>query len=207
MAINDEIRKPEILTKIGKLASAGMSWTGISKVLDAENKITAGPNAVKGAYETYAARTTEIIAGDSELKGLIKADVLDVVDQMKRINAETWHIINDLQESSNKQPDTVLRALKEIRGQLELNMRLSDMLSQRVDFSKVNKAELTQNIINIYEGLQKDGFGEIEKCPRCGYQKCGENATQIQSILKKRDLVEIKANETSGNNTEQTDLP
>lgn len=161
----NDIRDPDVLREIGKLVSSGVSYTGIAEQLKTKG-IETTAQTVKRVYDQYSHRTTDIIAGDKELKAMIKADVLGVVDQLKAINAVTWDIINDLQ-AKQKQPDSVLKALREIRGQLELNVQLSERLTNTVDFGKVNKVELTQNIVNIYEKLKKDGYGDIKICPKC----------------------------------------
>lgn len=180
---NDDIRRPEILTKIGKLASAGLSWTYIADMLKKEDGIDAAPQLVHKVYEEFTHRTTAIIAGDQKLKDLIKADILGIVDQMKAINSTAWDILAELQQSKVRQPGTMLKALKEIRGQLELNMRLSERLTSSVNLDKVNKVELTQNIVNIFEKLKKDGYGEIEICPVCGFKRAPDPMNVVKSLI------------------------
>ena len=153
----NDIRKPEVLKEIGKLRSSGMSFQGIAKTLSGKYGLKKPNHAsVQKAYEVYASRQGEVIAGDEELKQGIKEAVLDTKDQLVKLNEMVWDIIKDAETSKDK-----LNAAREILNQLRFQEQLINKLTEGFDFNNLNKLEVTKIVVNNLEQLEKDGYIKI----------------------------------------------
>jgi len=165
MNIRDQIAEPEILVKIGKLHSSGMSISGIRAKLKEENNIDAGFMAIKSAIRTYSTRSTEILTGDSELKKEIKEVILDTKSQLQAVNELVWDLIKEAKDQGKLNLQTAVPALKELREQLRLNEEIMKRMTDNVDFRQMGKIEMTQIIIEKLEVLEKQGYIKVLNQP------------------------------------------
>ena len=156
---NKDIRHPDILVKIGKMISSGMSYPSICNSIKDEWGINTTANYVKKVYETYSARRTEILQGDLELKSEIKQEILDWKDQIGRLNRMTWSLLDEAKG------DLKLKAMREVRGQLELQNKILGRLEDSMTGKVINRIQITQDVIRTLEQLEKDGMITILRRP------------------------------------------
>ena len=157
----NDLRSPEVLTEIGKLRSSGMSFNGIAKEISRTfNLKEPTVLAVQKAYNIYSSRSSEVIAGDDELKKGIKEAVLDTKDQLVKINSIVWEIIQSAETPKDK-----LGAAKEILNHLRFQQQLITKITEGFDFKNMNRIEVTKIVVNNLEQLEKDGFIKILNKP------------------------------------------
>lgn len=163
MQTKDLLAEPEILLKIGKLHSAGMSVSAICQKLRQENGIKAGYAAVKSAIKTYSTRGTEILAGDDELKGEIKEVIINTKKQLKDVNELIWDLINVARKDGQLHLKTAISAVGEIRKQMEFQEKLLNRMEEGIDYTKMNSVHMTQIIVDNLTVLQESGYIKILK--------------------------------------------
>ena len=161
MNLADQLAQPEILLKIGKLNSAGMSLAGIRQMLRNENNIDANIVAIKRALNTYSIRGQEVLAGDKELKNEVRNIILDTRTQLKAINDLTWELIKEAKDQGHLNLRDAVPAIKELREQLKLSEDLIERMNSNIDYSKMGKVEMTQIIIEKLEILEKQGYIKV----------------------------------------------
>lgn len=159
-----DIRHPEILKFLGKCASTGMSWPGVVRAIEKEYDVRTTPAYVKKVYETYVQRRTEIIEGNEELKEDIKNEILNWKDQIHRINQATWEIINNL----DTDPDKKIKAMAEVRKQLDLQNKILDRMETNITQQDMNKIEMTKFLFAQLKKLESDGMIKILAIPGQG---------------------------------------
>jgi hypothetical protein len=165
MNIKDKLAEPEVLKKIGKLYSSGMSYAGIAQKLREEDGIDCLGSQVRKVHSIYQVRSQEIIAGDEELKNEIKETVLNTKKQLKEINKLVWELIEKARAEGKLNLENAIPAVREIRTQLELQEKLLSRMEEGVDFRNMNKIQMTQIIIENLQVLERDGYIRILNNP------------------------------------------
>jgi len=160
--IVSKIRNPDILVKMGKAYSAGMSISKIQEMIEKENGIKAHTDTIRKNIELYKTRRTEIIQGDQELKKDIENIILDTKTQLTEVNNLMREILND----ARVKKELRIAAANQILHQLEFQQKLLTRLTEEVKIQQVNKITISQTVINSLESLEKDGFIKIIKSPR-----------------------------------------
>jgi len=159
--MNDNLRSPIALKKLGELRGTGMSWTAIQQTIERELEIKASLPTIQNAYKVYCARSSEIVAGDDELKNTLKEAVLNTADQLKEINNIMMGILKEARTASGDK----IAASKEILNQLYFQEKLLNRISQGFDWGKISRVEYTKISINNLEELEKAGYIKILKKP------------------------------------------
>ena len=116
----DDLYEPEVLKDLGVWRATDIGWTAIQHKLKDKYNIDAGPSAIKRAYNRFVAKTSEIIASDDAVKKALVKPILDIADQLEKINKITWSMLDNI--DSNDQ--IKLSAIKEIRTQLDMQERI-----------------------------------------------------------------------------------
>jgi hypothetical protein len=160
----DSLRNPKALRKIGEMRGAEASWTHIQKTLEKDLGIKASLPTIQNAYNIYAARSSEIIAGDEQLKGALKQAVFDTAERLKKIGK----IMDDILDAARTSPDTKISAAKEVLNQLYFQEKLLNRIEQGFDWGKISKIEYTKISINNLEELEKAGYIKILRRPGQG---------------------------------------
>jgi len=86
--IIDRLTEPAVLKRLGELRATGCSWKKIRETIEKEFNMhhVVNTTSYKRAYEVYAVRSSEIITGDEEVKGILKKAVLNTAEQLEEIN-------------------------------------------------------------------------------------------------------------------------
>ena len=166
---NDDVRTPNVLRQIATLRSSDISWGGVAKKVSEMLNREVSAVVVKNAYDTFAARSTDIIAGDEELKGLLKSTVLNQADQLKEINAHVMNLMQTLAKKTKnataKEMQVLISAAREIREQIQLQANLLNKMDEGWNTNKINHVEYTKISINNLSELEKGGYIKILKRP------------------------------------------
>ena len=193
--MRDELRNPKVLKKLGELKSAGMSWVAIKQTLERELGIKANISTIQGVYKIYASRSSEIIAGDDELKGALKQAVFDTAERLKKIG----RIMDELLDQARTSAGDKISASKEILNQLYFQEKLLNNIQQGFDWGKINKIEYTKISVNNLEELEKAGYIKILKRP--GEVIDVENIKEAEFEEEEKDVQE--GNEEHNDNDTQ----
>ena len=118
--MNNELRDPKALKKLGELKSAGNSWVEIKNILESEMGIKTSVPTIQSAYNIYISRSSEIITGDEELKNSLKEAVLDTATQLKEVN----NMMRDILKQARTLTSDKISASKEILNQLYFQEKL-----------------------------------------------------------------------------------
>jgi len=156
----DELRNPQVMAKIGELRSAEMTWGGIKDAILAEFNIDVNTEALKGAYDIFAARTAEIIAGDEELKGVLKKSVVKASDTLGMIHNRVSDMLLRSEHEEN-----VLGAARELMRLIELQYKLLNNFKEGFSIDKINRIEYIKVSRDNLDELAKAGYIKILRRP------------------------------------------
>ena|GEM_PF-3828633 len=189
----DELRTPEMLQKLGEWRSSGWSWTKMASAASADTGKKIDVPTVKRAYDIAALRTTEIIAGDEELKGKLVSVVFDQAERLKKITKVCDDLLDELMESK-KDPHAILGAMREVRDQIRLQKELLDRMNEGFDVKHINRLEYTNISINNLNELEKSGYIKILRKPGQPYDPEAKEvvmltAEQLKELNKKGILM------------------
>jgi len=147
----DSLRNPQALRKIGEMRGAEASWTHIQQTLEKDLGIKASLPTIQNAYNIYSARSSEIIAGDDQLKGALKQSVFDTAERLKKIG----RVMDEMLDQARTTPGDKIAASKEILNQLYFQEKLLNRIEQGFDWGKISKIEYTKISVNNLEELDK----------------------------------------------------
>lgn len=176
----DEIRDPKILSKIADYRSLGSSWTFISKKIREEFNIEASDMALKRAYDSYISKATELVSQDDTLKYAIKGRILQVEDQLKKVNESMMSILS---QRYVKDSDKV-SAAREILRQLQFQEKLLERLKEGFDTKRISRIEYTKVSVNNLEELERLGYIKVLRKPETTEIK---QVLEIEEVDKKED--------------------
>jgi hypothetical protein len=156
----DALREPEVLKKLGEWHAQELSNEGMIRNLRTQFQIEATAAQIKSAYEVYAVRSAEIIAGDAELKGALKETVVRAADTINMINERVSGILLRSPDEAN-----ILGAAGQLMKLLELQYKLLNHFKEGFNIDKVNRIEYTKVSINNLDELSKAGYIKILRRP------------------------------------------
>lgn len=187
MSFKNELYEVDVLKRIGELRATGTPFTVIALKLKEEKGIDVTPTTVSSAYDKFVGKTSEIIASDDNIKRELLKPILDTANQLKKINEFTWDIIDDFEtENSDK-----LKAIKEIRGQLELQEKILNRMSESLNPTNISKLEYTKMSIKNLIELEKQGLITINR------------RMDEPIILKEADYKETTESDTTDNGVDE----
>jgi len=157
----NELRNPEILRKLGEWKGAGQTWKTIKVTLERDCGIKASLPAIQNAYDVYSARSSEIIAGDENLKATLKEAVLDTANQLKEIN----NIMREIIADAKGKPESKIAAAREVLNQLYFQEKLLNRMMTGFNMQSISKIEYTKVSVNNLEELEKAGYIKVIKRP------------------------------------------
>lgn len=156
-----DIRHPDILVDIGRKVSAGMTWAEVAESLETELGIKSSPAYVETIYARYATRRNEILTGDNQLRDQVKQEILDWKYQLQKINKQTWEILEDAQ----MKPEQKLKAMAEVRQQLELQNKIVERMENTFTSKAMNSMDITRLVFAQLSQLEKEGMIKILRMP------------------------------------------
>lgn len=156
-----DIRHPDILIDIGKKVSAGMTWAEIAESMEKQFAIKTSPSYVEKIYQRYAARRNEILSGDAALRDQVKQEILDWKGQLQKINTQTWQILEDV----SMKPEQKLKAMGEVRAQLELQNKIMERMENTFASKAMNSIDITRLVFAQLQQLEKEGMIKILRLP------------------------------------------
>ena len=156
--MNEDIRKPEVLTAIGKWKAGGINWTAIQRQLKQDFDIEAIPKTIKKVYDTYIEHRSEIIAANKDIKDVIKAEINDTVIDTKKTLKKIHEFVTEMMERARGSDDRLaLDCSKEILNQLYYQERVLNRMQAGVNIENINKIEITQIVVKKLDELEKMG--------------------------------------------------
>jgi len=158
-----KLKDPDVLIYAGKLYSSGMNYSDISRNIQEKFGIEANSTQVKKIIALFQNRKSDLIEGDNKLKQMVKGAILDTKKELERIHQECIDILDEAKRIKDFR--SRISAIREIRGQLELQEKIIQRITSIGGGSKINKLELTQVIVNSLEDLEKQGVIKILKKP------------------------------------------
>jgi len=161
----DRLRESNNLARLGELVYKNYSWKYIANKLSQELNIKVGEKAVKNIYDEYKAKRTEILTEDEELKQDVKNTIIDVDDQLKRINNITNNLLDNLIDDGYEDKDMVLKVVREVRGQIDLQTSLVKKLTEGFDEHKISEQKYIKMSLDNLEQLEKNNYIKILRKP------------------------------------------
>lgn len=156
----NDLRDPTVLKKIAELKSAECSWQHIIDTLEADMGIKTSIPAAQNAYNVFVSRSSEIMAGDEALKGVLKSVVYNVSDKLKKIGDKMDQIL----DMNRATPDQWIAASREILNQLCFQQKMLNTMQQSFDWGKISKIEYTKvSTVNLEELDKADHIIIIRK--------------------------------------------
>lgn len=194
--MNDDIKTPEVLRNIAALRATDTSWIGIADKISKMVNREVSPANVRSAYEIFASRSADIIAGDEELKGLLKTTVIDQADQLKQINGYVMNLMKKLANKTDvKEMQAMINAAREIREQIQLQANLLNKMGEGWDTNRINRIEYTKISVNNLTELEKSGYIKILRRPgskdKINFREEEISITekQLQELIEKHKLI------------------
>jgi hypothetical protein len=179
--VNEELRTPENLAKIGQLRGSGNSWAMIQRELSTEMTTRPSIDAIKSAYEVYSSRSAEVITGDETVKEVLKEAVLDTAGQLQEIN----NMMREILSQSRTQTGEKIAAANQILKQLSFQQKILETMQSGFDWDKVSKIEYTKVSISNLKHLDEAGHIIILKEP-------GKEPLSQEFINKIRRMVDVE---------------
>lgn len=161
----DRLRESNNLARLGELVYKNYSWKYIANKLSQELNIKVGEKTVKNIYDEYKAKRTEILTEDEELKQGVKNTIIDVDDQLKRINNITNNLLDNLIDEGYEDKDMVLKVVREVRGQIDLQTSLVKKLTEGFDEHKISEQKYIKMSLENLEQLEKNNYIKILRKP------------------------------------------
>jgi len=157
--MEDKLYEPEVLMRMGELKGLNMPNTMVAEKLNTEFEMNITANSVTTAYNKFVNKTSEIIAGDEKVKQQLIEPILNTADQLKKINDITWRMMDNIEIE-----DTIkLKAIKEIRGQLDLQEKILTRMTEALNPTKISKIEYIKVSVNNLKELEKQGLITINR--------------------------------------------
>lgn len=157
----DELRSPEMLRNLGRWRGAGHSWNHIKTLVERELGQNVDVQTIRNAYQVYSTRSAEIIAGDNELKGMLRDVVFDQTEQMRQINQHVNDLMNQEVINHFEDPKLFLDILKEVRAQIQLQRDLLNTMSEGINVQQINILEYTQRSVSNLKQLEDQKYIKI----------------------------------------------
>lgn len=183
----DKLRDTKNLARLGELVYSNYSWKYIAKTLSDELKVRITDTVAKKIYEEYKAKRTEILTEDEELKNSVMNTIIDVDDQLKRINNITNEMLDRLIEEGYEDKDMVLKVIREVRGQIDLQTSLVKKLTEGFDEHKISEQKYIRMSLDNLEQLEKNNYIKILRRPG---ETFDPNTLEVVTISRK-DLDEL----------------
>lgn len=177
----DEIRTSDMLQKLGEWRSSGWSWTKMAEEASKAIGKSVDIQTVKKAYEIAAVRTSEIIAGDEELKGKLSKVVFNQKEQLEKINKVCIDLLDQLSAEGTNTTLEQLAIMREIREQIKLQKDLLDKLTEGFDMKHINKIEYTNVSIGNLTELERLGYIKVIRKPGKPYDPEAKEIVQIST--------------------------
>jgi len=179
----DKLRERENLIFLGELVYKSFSWPYITKKMCEKLELDITETQVKKIFEEYKAKRSELLTEDEELKQNIVNTIIDVDDQLTRINNVTNTLLDNLIAEGYEDKDMVLKTIREIRGQIDLQTNLVKKLTDGFDEHKINEQKYIKMSLDNLQELEKNHFIRILRKPG---EIFDPNALETISITKKQ---------------------
>lgn len=153
----DFLRKPEVVSLIGKLMTMEMNSTAIGREIQQRfslNKNITGRQVDTVYKDIFLKHKTELVKADQEVKDIIKKQVINTSTQLDKINS----IVNDILDDPATRSGMKLAAIDRIMEQLKFQAKLLEKLTEQSGVTKVSKLEMTQIVVNSLDELKKLGY-------------------------------------------------
>lgn len=160
----DELRTPDMLKKLGEWRSGGLSWRKIRELVKEEIGKDVTEATLKKTFQLVESKTSEIIAGDEELKGKLSNVVFNQASRLKHISDMCDKLLNELMDS-REDPTAAIAAMREVREQIKLQKELLDRMTEGFDQNKINRIQYTNISVNNLNELEKSGYIKILRKP------------------------------------------
>jgi hypothetical protein len=156
--MNDEIRRPEVLTEIGKCVSTGMNWSALKEHLKKQFKIETDVRTIKNVYDTYVMRRGEVFAGHKELQMEVKKEVEETILDTKASLKKIHKFVDNMMDRAQGEDDRLaLDCAREILNQLYFQEKLLNKMQTGINVQNLNKLEITQIVVKQLDDLEKSG--------------------------------------------------
>lgn len=143
----------------------GASLRDIAEKINQEYQLGVSHMAVQTFLDNAVYQDLKILeSADAKTKEEALKHILDVSEQLKMINDETWEIAH-----LAKTPADKLKAFEHILRQLELSSRLAGQIrTGATSITKVNMLQLGTELLPLLKSLENKGYIQILRNPPTG---------------------------------------
>jgi len=156
------LMNPKVMRQALYLAQSGTPLHTIYKLFKEKYKLGMSEEAFKNAITTYLQKRKELVQSDEKIKQLLKEDLIDAIELFKEANKKLIKLLDNA-----KNQGIQLKAITEIRKQMETLARMVGMLKTATQEIKINYVQMvnysSRYLKDVLHDLEQQGYIKILK--------------------------------------------